>query len=126
MEGSTVDLHTVIYALLVLGIGCVGTLLLAYNLWMAAMQARMEYDEGASGVALGSWIGSLASLFVPGCGMFFAFITFVMAQLESNKLYTGDTPPASAIPAAVARFNSVLVILINLVLMAAACLLWFV
>jgi hypothetical protein len=116
--------YLVLYLVLA-GVGCFGMLLLAYNAWMAITHLRMEYEESASPMSLVAWVLSLVSLFLGPCGMLICFVTFIMARLESSKIYSGETPPASAIPCAVASFNSVMVILINLVLMTVLCVVQF-
>lgn len=114
-----------LFYLVAAGAGCFSMLLLAYNAWMGITHLRMDYGESASPMSLASWALSLVSLFLGPCGMFIAFVTFILSRLESSKLYTGETPAASAIPISVAGLNSVMVILINLVLMAALCLVQF-
>lgn len=111
---------------LLLGIfACLSSMLVLYNLVMVASHLRSEYDEKSSPIALVAWFGSLSGLMFGPCGMFTSLVFLLLARVETGKIYRGDSTAASALPAAMASLNSVVVILLDLVLTVALVLVAF-
>lgn len=115
----------VAFYLLVGIFACLGSMLVLYNLMMVISHLRSEYDEKSSPLALFAWFGSLCGLMLGPCGLFTSLVCLIIARVETGKIYRGDSTPASALPAAMASLNSVVVVLLELVLTVAMVLFWF-
>lgn len=110
---------------LLIGIfACLSSMLVLYNLVMVVSHLRSEYEEKSSPLALVAWFGSLTGLLFGPCGMVTSLIFLLLARIETGKIYSGDSTAASALPAAMASLNSVVVILLELVLTVAILLAW--
>ena len=88
------------------GASCLGMLLTVYNLFVLIGVFRAKEEEPASGLAKGAWALSLIAWFLGPCGLFVAFIAWVIARLEGNKIWREESPISSATPVRMATVNA--------------------
>ena len=109
-------------ALFFIGLGgasCLGMLLTVYNLFVLIGVFRAKDEEAASGMAKAAWALSLAAWFLGPCGLFVAFIAWVIARLEGNKIWREESPISSATPVRMATVNAGALVLAQILMTVA-------
>jgi hypothetical protein len=97
------------------GLGlCFGCALILYNLVALIQVLREPGPEKPSALSMGAWAIAFVSLFLGPCGLFTAFVAFVIGRIESGRIMAEKSPVASSRPIEMATINSLLAMVFTL------------